>query len=148
MIEWTLVTPRRKEFVTEQKRTVLRQVEKPVGHPENPEGDPGNPKRLPIISFEEVEIEDDFVYEDEATCARLSGVSNDRVHERMFVRFYYGKKVGGKFVPAIRDDGIVFSGPTYVEHDFHLEDEHDAETMLNKCAQILGWDGAANAVAG
>lgn len=135
MIEWALATPRRKEFNRLEKRKVLRQVEMPVGHP-------GNPGKLPLIGFEEVEIEENSVYEGDATHARLSAASNDREHERMFVRFYYGRKIDGKFVAAIRDDGIVFSGPTYAEHEFHLEDDHDEETLLNKCAEILGWDGA------
>lgn len=133
MIEWVLKTPVMKEFEVVERRRVLVQVEKPVGHPDNP-------GKLPLMVYEERDFTGQVVLEALADRVRLDHCGHDKKHLRFSVRFFYGRMIDGKFQPANLDSGVLFGGPTYMAHEFHKKDYPERE-LLQKCAEACKWDG-------
>lgn len=136
MIEWVLKTPVMKEFEVVERRKVLVQVEKPVGHPDNP-------GKLPLMVYEERDFTGQVVLTAPADRVRLDHCGHDKKHLRLSVRFFYGRMVDGKFQPANLDSGVIFGGPTYTEHGFHKKEVTDFSPteLLQKCAAVCQWDG-------
>lgn len=133
--EWILTTPRTKEF--ELMVTTEFEVEEPVVK------DGG----LPVMQTVKKTRSDLVTKVIPANVARLANVVNDIPHHRLFVRFFYGVIEGGQFKTAKLDDGVVFSGPTYLEHEFHTNPTAlEEQVLLKKIAEALKWDGAMRPV--
>lgn len=77
-----------------------------------------------------------------ATAVRLSSASNDFRGGRFFVRFIFGRYIDGKFERAVRDDGIVISGPNYEELSIAPDGSIAEPDLLELCARLLGWSGS------
>lgn len=128
--EWVLKTPKTKEF----ERTVTKAVE--IDVPVIAESG------VPAIQRVKKEFSEVVKTESSANLVRLTVVHNDVPHHRLFVRFFYGRIEDGKFVTPEFDDGVVFGGPTYLEHEFHDNPSALEElALLKKIAAVLKWDG-------
>lgn len=135
MIEWILETPKQKEFRYTVKRTITNFVVKAPGTPENPGTTP-----LLVEAFSQ--IEEPVTEIAPANIVRFTEYHNDKLYNRLTVRFVYGRMLpDGAFQGAYLDDGIVFSGPTYDEHEFH-KDIKDEKLLMQKVASFLKWDGS------
>lgn len=134
MIQWVLKTPKTKEFRYIKKRKVLRDTLIPVGHPKNL-------GKLPLVLQAETEIEELVVDYVLAGVVKITSCINEVNNQRLFVRFVYGREQpDGSFQTPFLDDGIIFSGNSYLEHGFH-NDVPEEQILLNKIAALLKWDG-------
>ena len=91
--------------------------------------------------MEECEIDEPVTELAQANVVRFTTYQNNQESHQLIVRFVYGRlKANGTFQGAYLDDGIIFSGPTYIEHDFHngIPDEH---VLVKKVATFQQWDG-------
>jgi hypothetical protein len=129
--EWVLATPTTREFAREVKRIVEYD-------------EPAVEAGVPVVKKVTKELSETVRMECAVNLVRLLSVHNDHHHHRLFVRFFYGRMENGQFVTPVLDDGIVFSGPTYLDHEFHTNPSAVEElTLLKKVAATLKWDGQA-----
>jgi hypothetical protein len=133
--EWVLKTPQIREFNCRETKAV--EVEESVV------GDDG----APVLQNVKKSITEMVVTPHRTNIVRLSTILNDVDNRRLFVRFYYGLLEDGQFKPAALDDGVVFGGPTYIDHEFHTEPTTIEEAeLLPKIAAALKWDGSMRAI--
>ena len=133
--EWVLKSPVARDFECAESKTVM--VEAPVVKDDG----------LPIMQMTAQTVTEKAIKSLPTTVVRLSEAFNDVVNHRLFVRFFYGNLDGGKFVAARLDDGVVFGGPTYIEHEFHTKPTAVEEAeLLPKIAAVLKWDGEMRSV--
>jgi len=125
--EWALKTPVTKTFKVKRKKSVPGVVR--------------GTGETPVIGI--VEIQEEIEVDLPATTARLTSASNEPGHHRLAVRFVYGRYDDeGVFSVATVDNGIVFSGPTYLSHGFHTKlIAIEEEELLPKIAAAFRWDG-------
>lgn len=135
--EWVLKTPIGKDFPVERIVTTERF--------ESVATDPEKPPEVRTIKVETVVREEAAGL---ATAVRLVSAKNDYANARYFVRFIFGRYNGDRFEPAMRDDGIVISGPNFYELMLDPDGSIDEPDLLQMCARILGWDGEMRMVEG
>jgi hypothetical protein len=134
--EWVLATPVFRDF--ERQHLVEVEVEEPVV---KGDGLPGIQK-IKRRQIETVQVEQ------QANIARLVAIHNDTQNHRLFVRLFFGRLENGKFVTPALDDGVVFGGPTYTDHEFHTNPTAlEEQTLLSKVANVMKWDGTMRPVA-
>lgn len=129
-IEWVLDTPRTKTFSEEKKITTSRE--------EDVVDEEGNITKRIVedVTTAEVEVDGD------ADRVRLSKCANDTSACVFHIRLIYGRLSGsGEFEPAIRDDGIIISGPNYFDLDVNDDGLISEDEILLMSARILRWDG-------
>ena len=133
--EWVLKTPRTADFTGVETRVV--EAKEPVI------GSDGNPTVKTTVKTVKVDV----ITSKWANVVRLAGIHNDHTNHRLFVRLFYGYMDGLLFKPAVLDDGVVFGGPDYVDHNFHADPTAvEEKELLTKLAAALKWDGAMRAV--
>lgn len=134
--EWVLKTPVMREF--ERKVLVEVEAEEPVV-----KGD-----GLPIIEKVKRQVSQTVRVDQPANVVRLVAMHNDTDRHRLFVRFFYGRLENGQYVAPLLDDGVVFGGPTYIEHEFHTNPTAtEEEILLKKVADVMKWDGEIRPIA-
>lgn len=120
--EWVLTTPKVRDFARQNTIEVL-------------------------VDNEKTQVTETVTVSQQANVVRLTATHNDIPNQRLFVRFYYGRLENGVFVTPVLDDGVVFGGPTYIDHEFHEDPTAlEEEILLKKIAEALAWDGAMRPV--
>jgi hypothetical protein len=127
--EWLLHTPVIRRFKTTE--TVVHEHEEPIV------GEDGEPATTIVRE----EVTTSLVKELPADRVRLLSSSDDRAASCFHIRLWYGRLVGGEFVGAVYDDGIIISGPNYAKLDMNEDGTISEDELLRMSSEILRWDG-------